>query len=756
VFAIVDSDGDEDARKKIAGTLVLLGEAPPEALPYVFDFLGVADPENPAPRTDPETRKRELFQFLVRLVRAKSARGASVLLFDDAHWIDPGSDEALAQLVDAVRGTRTLLLVNYRPEYVASWMEEPWMRSLSLEPLGREAIEAMLDDLLGPDPTLGPTRERIVERTSGNPFFTEEVVQSLVESDALVGARGAYRMGRLVGELEIPATVQPILAARIDRLGEREKSVLQIASVIGKRFREPLLKRIADLDDSDFASALMALQDGEFLRVETLFPEVEYAFKHPLTQEVAYDSQLSAGRAEIHASVAGAIEQLDAGKLEERSALLAHHWEAADDPLQAARWNLRAVAWLSGNDFESTLRHLERARSLAARVPDRAEGAPLQLSACVHLLSFSERQVDQVFEEGVALAAELEDVNAQFTLLVIQAIRAQQRGDLARHEELIGEARRVAPPDQPVSRFVLGFQSGLSRLKRGDALGALAAFDEVAELVDDARPLARDAVARGAYLGYYINRAYVLVNTGRLDEAEKVAAEALALSRRHRAVNWEADSLGTLVGIARARGDAPTAGRAARELAEVASRIGSPLWTSLATMYLGVAHLMAEDWPAAIEALERSLAVVRESGVPIDFEASALFALSWACLDMEDLERARSAVEEAFASAERKQNREDRIAASLARARLLVRTEGAQASDEAGALLDEVDSLIEETGSYVYAPASSELRSELAGAAGDAAGRERALRDALRLYTEMKAAGHAERIAARLEREGTA
>jgi predicted ATPase/class 3 adenylate cyclase len=756
LFAIADADSDEDARKKIAGTLVLLGDAAPEQLPYVFDFLGVGDPEDPPPAIDPDTRKRELFEFLRRLVRAKSVRGTSVLLFDDVHWIDSGSDEALTELVDAVRDTRTLLLVNHRPEYEAGWVEAPWVRSLALEPLGREAIEALLDDLLGRDPTLAAVRARIVERAGGNPFFTEEGVQSLVESEALEGARGAYRASRAVEQLEIPASVQPILAARVDRLGDREKRLLQIASVIGKRFREPLLKQIAELSDSDFAGALMTLQDGEFLRVETLFPEVEYAFKNPLTQEVAYDSQLAAVREQIHAAVARAIEQLDKEKLEERSALLAHHWEAAGNALEAARWNLRAVAWLTGNDLESTLRHLEKAHSLAARAPEGAEAARLRMSACVQLVSFSDQtldDLDEIFEEGLALAVELDDVEAQLSLLVIGAIRAQQLGDFERHEQLIREGQRIAPPGDLRCRFVLGFQAGLSRSKRGDALGALEALDEVADLVDAARQLADDLVARGAYLGYYINRASMLTRVGRLAEAEQVAHAALALSREYRAANWEADSLGISSFIARSRGDVGEAQRAAREMLEVAARIGSPLWTSIATLTSGWVHALAGDWSAAIEALELGLAVAREAGVPIDPEGLALSTLSHAYLEVGDLERARSAADEALACAERKQNREDRIGASLALARLRLHTEGAPARDAVAALLDGVDPLIQETGNYVYAPAVSELRADLARATGDESGRERALEEALHLYTDMKATGHAERIAAQLARE---
>src|SRR5439155_8884321 len=153
------------------------------------------------------------------------------------------------------------------------------------------------------------------------------------------GARGAYRLVTPAEEVGLPATVQSVLSARIDRLPEREKQVLQTASVIGKKFSEPILKRLADLGDGDLPAALHALTSAEFLYQEALYPEAEYAFKHPLTQEVAYRSQLSERRIRVHAAVARAIEEIDSGKLGERAALLAYHWERAGDARQAAKWH---------------------------------------------------------------------------------------------------------------------------------------------------------------------------------------------------------------------------------------------------------------------------------------------------------------------------------------------------------------------------------------------------------------------------------
>src|SRR5262249_30514844 len=159
----------------------------------------------------------------------------------------------------------------------------------------------------------------------------------------LVGNRGAHRLGKPVEEIGMPATVQSVLAARIDRLPEREKQLLQRASVIGQKFSDPILRRVVDLGDGDLRAALHALTSAEFLYQEVLYPDAVYAFKHPLTQEVAYRSQLAEQRTRVHGVVARAIEELESEKLDERAALLAYHWERAGDSREAAKWHRRAA-----------------------------------------------------------------------------------------------------------------------------------------------------------------------------------------------------------------------------------------------------------------------------------------------------------------------------------------------------------------------------------------------------------------------------
>jgi hypothetical protein len=388
-FGITEQDAARAARDKIAGRLVLLEETLVEGLPLMFDFLGVPDAERPAPPLGPEARQRHVLDLIRRLARARSAREPAVFLFEDLHWFDRASDEFIENFVEIAPGNRTLMLVNFRPEYHAAWMQRSYYQQLPLLPLSPGAIKELFADLLGSDPSLHRLRELVQERTGGNPFFIEEIVQSLMETGAVAGSRGAYQLVRRAEEIGLPATVQSVLAARIDRLPEREKRVLQTASVIGKNFSEPILRRVADLGDGDLSAALHALTSAELLYQEALYPEAEYAFKHPLTQEVAYRSQLNERKARVHAAVARVIEERESGKLGERAALLAYHWEHAGEAREAAKWHRRAAEWVGLNNPAEALRHWGSLREFLDTLPETpdnlAERAAVRAQIMTHL-----------------------------------------------------------------------------------------------------------------------------------------------------------------------------------------------------------------------------------------------------------------------------------------------------------------------------------------------------------------------------------
>jgi class 3 adenylate cyclase len=347
VFGVAGSDPPQATREKVAGKLLLLDPALVDALPALFDLLGVADSGQPTPPGAPDDEQRGLLSTLRRLVQAQHRREPGVTVIEDLHWMDAGSEAFVELVAEAVGGTRALLVVNFRPGYHARWMERSYYQQLALLPLDAAAAAEMLRELIGTDSSLAELASSIHERAAGNPFFVEEIVQSLVQAGTLVGTRGAYRLAGPAFPLVLPTTVQAVVEGRIDRLPETEKHLLQTAAVIGKEVPEPVLRRVVELPEAEFETALGALVGAEFLRATVLHPEVEYAFKHPLTQEVAYHSQLGEARARLHAAVARALQEVRAERLGEHASLIAHHWEAAGMRFEAARWRRRAALRVS-------------------------------------------------------------------------------------------------------------------------------------------------------------------------------------------------------------------------------------------------------------------------------------------------------------------------------------------------------------------------------------------------------------------------
>jgi class 3 adenylate cyclase len=223
-YGIQEGDDDRTIREKIAGRMLLLDEDFRDELPVLFEFFGAPDPERPLARMDPDAMQRQLFSVLRRIVQGADPRAGAqsfITLIEDLHWLDPGSETFLEQWVEAVAGSSAFLLLNFRPEYRAGWSQRSYYHQIPLAPLGPDAIRDLLDDLLGSDPSTEGLAETIHARTGGNPFFTEEVVQTLIESGQLEGERGAYRLVTPVESLEVPPSVKAVLAARIDRLSER-------------------------------------------------------------------------------------------------------------------------------------------------------------------------------------------------------------------------------------------------------------------------------------------------------------------------------------------------------------------------------------------------------------------------------------------------------------------------------------------------------------------------------------------------------
>src|SRR5262245_35989136 len=316
-FQLEDRDDGRRMREKLTGRLLTLDAALGPTLSAFLALLEV-QVEDPAWQAlDPAQRRQRTLDALKRLLLREGQVQPLLLVFENLHWIDTETQAFLDGLVESLPAARLLLLVNYRPEYQHGWGTKASYTQLRLDPLTPTSAEAMLQSLLGDDAGLEPLKQRLIESTQGNPFFLEESVRTLVETQALVGTPGTYRLVGALPSIQVPATVQAVLAARIDRLPPEEKQLLQTAAVIGTEVPLALLQAIAEVPEAALYRGLAHVQAAEFLYETRLFPERAYTFKHALTQQVAYQSLLQERRRTLHARIVVAIEALAGDRVAE-------------------------------------------------------------------------------------------------------------------------------------------------------------------------------------------------------------------------------------------------------------------------------------------------------------------------------------------------------------------------------------------------------------------------------------------------------
>jgi predicted ATPase len=324
-FCIEDRDEPRTAREKLTGKLLTLDRALESDLPALLSLLDVPTDDLQWSSLDPPQRRRRTLDSVKRLLLRESQVQPLLLVFEDLHWIDSETQSVLDELVESLPAARLLLLVNYRPEYQHAWGSRTYYRQVLLDPLPAEGAEQLLTALLGSNAGLEPLTRMLIARTEGNPFFLEESVRTLVEVGALTGEHGAYQLARPLQAIQVPATVQDVIAARIDRLSATDKTILQMASVLGKDVPLGLLEAIAEIAEDELHAAIGRLRAAEFLYEVEFFPDIQYTFKHALTHQVAYGSLLQERRRALHVRIVETIERMYPDRGAEHVDRLAHH-----------------------------------------------------------------------------------------------------------------------------------------------------------------------------------------------------------------------------------------------------------------------------------------------------------------------------------------------------------------------------------------------------------------------------------------------
>jgi class 3 adenylate cyclase/tetratricopeptide (TPR) repeat protein len=618
-FRIHDGDTHRQIREKVIGKLLTLDEALRSALPPLLALLEVPAEDAEWAALDPSQRRQRTLEAVKRLVLRESQVQPVLAIFEDLHWVDSETQAVLDALVDSIPAARVLLLVNYRPEYGHAWGSKTCYTQLRLDALPPAGAAALLDALLGSDATVAPLRSFLATRTAGNPFFLEESVRALVETKALVGERGAYRLARPLDAVQVPATVQAILAARIDRLPPEDKTLLQAAAVVGKEVPLPLLLAIADLSEDGLRRGLGHLQQAEFLYETGLFPDPEYTFKHALTHEVAYGGVLHDRRRALHAQIVAAMEARYADRVGEHVERLAYH-------------ALRGELW------EKAVACCRQAGRKAVHRSAYAEAAAQLATALAALQHLPESR--EILEQGV-------DIRHELGIALFP---------------IAGPVTQLGPIDEAEALAMrLGDMARLARVRerRQNSLMWHAEYPAAIELGEQLLSLSDSPESFLIGVGARFSLAWPLVATGELRRGVACFRENLsALQGEHRSLrtghhlNFALSASSAPVALAEL-GDFEGAEPMALEgMAAAESEAGRPVDVAFALWTRGWVKLRQGEFHKARSVLERSRALCLQYGLVRHLPfACALLGVTHANLGCTDL--GRPLLEDGIREAER-------------------------------------------------------------------------------------------------------
>jgi len=541
-FQIDAADDARRIREKVTGKLLALDRALESSLPALLVLLDLPADDASWEALEPAARRVRTLEAVKRLLLRESQVQPLMILFEDLHWIDAETQSVLDALVESLPTARILLLVNYRPEYRHGWGGKTYYRQIQVEPLPPESAEALLEALLGSDGRLGPLKRLLIERTQGNPFFLEESVQALVETGALAGDRGAYTAARTVPDVRVPATVQAVLAARIDRLPPEEKHLLQLAATIGKDVPLGLLQAVADVSEELLRARLAHLQAAEFVYEASLFPEPEYTFKHALTHEVAYQGLLAERRREWHARILEAMETLYADRILEHVERLARHALHGGKPERAVRYLRQAAAKaIARSANREAIEFLEQALRTLAELPETretlTEAVDIRLDLGPALMvtgGGAVAEANALYTRARELCDQIGDSARLFQAVWGLWYSALNRGDYREAREL-GERLLAAARDAGDSALLFEAHHSLwaTRFQLGELAAAMPHFDEGLRLYDPQRHQALASRYAG-HDGGVCGRSHLsltLWTLGSPDQAVRRSEEALSLAR---------------------------------------------------------------------------------------------------------------------------------------------------------------------------------------------------------------------------------
>jgi class 3 adenylate cyclase len=422
-FEIKDGDREFIIKKKMARKIVQKDETLKRCLPSFQELLSLKVDDEAFLKLEPMQKRERIFEAIRDLLIRESQERPLVLAIEDLHWIDKTSEEFLDYLIGWIANSPLLLILLYRPEYTHAWGNKSYYNRIGLNQLTTKSSVELVQAILEGGEVLPEIKELILSRTGGNPLFMEEFTRSLLENGTIQRKDHQYVLSTNASEIRVPDTIQGIIAARMDRLEDNLKRTMQVAAVIGRDFAFRILQSVTGMSE-ELKSYLLNLQGLEFIYEKRLFPELEYIFKHALTQEVAYNSLLVKRRKDIHEEIAKAIEHIYPERLEEFYEMLAYHYSKGGNTEKAYEYlklsgnkaTRKHSLWEAFRFYKEALNILNELPTIEQNRREQIE-IRLLLSNPMHLLGYPENSL-QILQEGETQSKEIGD---EKTLLIFRS-----------------------------------------------------------------------------------------------------------------------------------------------------------------------------------------------------------------------------------------------------------------------------------------------------------------------------------------------
>lgn len=660
-FEIAPDDPPARAREKIAAAFQRFDPELATELLLLADFLGVADSIAPREKSDPMARRERLNNLFRRLLRVASSNAPAVILLEDLHFLDSGSESLIEELAETLAGTHILLLVNFRPGYAAPWMRVEHYEQISLTPLRQTAADELAAHLLGDDPSVAPLLPLIADRARGNPFFIEELVRKFDESGHLSGRPGAYRLLRAPDMKLIPDNVQAIVSARVDSRPELERTLLQTAAVVGREFTASVLEHVAGIALNLVSAALHRLSIGGLV-YETGGPRPGgFAFRHPMVQEVVYRSLVSERRRALHSSVAAELAKTLPDPNGAQAGFIAYHFEEAGNAAMASSYNMKSAMWHGTRDPAQALDAWKRVRRLLIGLNLEGPARYPLLMASGQIVNFAWREgltaadVEPYYEEALAIASSLGDMRAITLVTAAYARSLASSGSATAYLEKVNEALAMLDPQKHAGlSIVLTTIRCHAHWLAGDLRSALADNDTALAGADKVEE--QDQQTLGFRVPTWIKgmRSKVLAMMGRFDEAQTLAEELIAGDEATVDVLHRVLAHGTMTDIGWGRNNAAVAAEHATAAHRLAEKSGNPYLMVYGRAFLGLGQAVGGELSEAATTIGNALRFARERKAGLENEARMLADLAWVQLRAGLADRARATAEEAAVVARRR------------------------------------------------------------------------------------------------------